>query len=164
MVNLNPSTMLRLLFTATIFSLLIACNAPTTKPPNNMDNTIANKALIEQYFKHFNNHEWQKMADMYIDEPEMKDPAYGLKNVKMTKADIVKKYNELQQLIPDVHDRVINTYPSGDCMIVEFESSGTAPDSSKFILPICTIFEIKNGKITKDFTYYDNFDAKEESK
>ncbi|WP_262892331.1 hypothetical protein ACN9ML_07985 [Dyadobacter endophyticus] len=42
-------------------------------------------------------------------------------------------------------------------MIVEFISTGTAPDKSKFTLPICTIFTIENGNITQDFTYYDNF-------
>ena len=90
----------------------------------------------------------------------MKDPAYGITNVKMTKDDIIKKYSELQQMIPDVQDNLINMYHSGDNVIVEFESSGTAPDSSKFVLPICTIFEIKSGKITKDLIYYDNFEEK----
>lgn len=53
-------------------------------------------------------------------------------------------------------------YPSGENhIIVEFVSSGTAPDNSKFELPICTIFTIENGLITKDFTYYDNFDTLE---
>jgi len=50
-------------------------------------------------------------------------------------------------------------YSSGDKhVIVEFISTGTAPDNSKFELPICTIFTIENKKITKDFTYYDNFE------
>jgi ketosteroid isomerase-like protein len=136
---------------------LSACNN-TNQPNKTMDNALANKALIEQYFQHFNKHDWQKMADMYIDQPEMKDPAYGVKNVSMSKADIVKKYTELHKMISDVHDSIINTYSAGDNIIVEFESSGTAPDGSKFVLPICTVFEIKNGKITKDFTYYDNFE------
>lgn len=74
------------------------------------------------------------------------------------KADIAKKHSELNQMIPDVHDSVLNMYHYDDKVIVGFESSGTAPDSSKFILPFCTIFEIKNGKITKDLTYYDNFE------
>jgi hypothetical protein len=57
---------------------------------------------------------------------------------------------------------VIQTYPSGDKhIIVEFVSSGTAPDSSKFELAICTIFTIENGLITKDFTYFDNFEDPE---
>lgn len=94
---------------------------------------------------------------MYVDSPEIKDPAYGIKNVIMTKADIVKKYTALQGMIPDVHDSIIHMYNSGDNVIVEFESTGTAPDKSKFVLPICTVFEIKSGKITKDLTYYDNF-------
>jgi predicted SnoaL-like aldol condensation-catalyzing enzyme len=139
---------------------LISCNNPKQQNSNNRDNSATNKAIVEQYYKHFNSHEWKKMADMYIEQPEMKDPSYGIKNVKVTKADIEKKYSELNQMIPDVHDKVIKMYHSGDNVTVEFESSGTTPDGSKFILPICTIFEIKNGKITKDLTYYDNFDVK----
>lgn len=151
--------MKRLNFSAFILMMLFACNN-SNQNSSSMDNAAANKKIIEQYFNYFNNHDWLKMADMYIDQPEMKDPAYGIKNVKMTKAEIVKKYSELNQMIPDVHDKVINMYHSGDNVIVEFESSGTAPDGSKFVLPICTIFEIKNGKITKDLTYYDNFEEK----
>jgi ketosteroid isomerase-like protein len=53
---------------------------------------------------------------------------------------------------------VIATYPAGEQhIVVEFISRGTAPDSTKFELPICTIFTIENGKIVKDFTYFDNF-------
>jgi predicted SnoaL-like aldol condensation-catalyzing enzyme len=152
--------MLRLTYLTVSVLLLLSCNSSNQQNVNSMNNVTANKAFIEQYFKHFNNHDWQKMADMYIDKPEMKDPSYGVKNIVSSKADMVKKYSELQQMIPDVHDSVINTYYAGNNVIVEFESSGTAPDSTKFVLPICTIFEIKDGKITKDFTYYDNFEEK----
>lgn len=151
--------MRRLTLLALLLITIFSCNNSNQKS-NSMDNSATNKTIIEQYFKQFNNHEWQKMADMYIDQPEMKDPSYGIKNIYLTKADILKKYSELNQMIPDVHDHVINMYHSGNNVIVEFESSGTAPDGSKFKLPICTIFEIKNGKITKDFTYYDNFEDK----
>jgi len=72
---------------------------------------------------------------------------------------IIEKYSELNKLFPNLHDQVIQMYPSGDNhIIVEFVSSGTAPDSSKFELPICTILTIENGMITKDFTYFDNFE------
>lgn len=151
--------MIRLTFLVLLMVTLFSCNN-SKQNLNNMDTQVTNKKIIEQYFKYFNNYEWQKMADMYIEQPEMKDPAYGIKNIKMTKANIVKKYSELNQIIHDVHDNVINMYYSGDNVIVEFESSGTAPDGSKFVIPICTIFEIKNGKITKDLTYYDNFEEK----
>jgi ketosteroid isomerase-like protein len=144
-----------------VLVMMFACNKPTPKnimPPVN--NVAKNSAIIEQYFAQFNKHDWKAMADMYIDNPEMKDPAFGIANVKMTKADIIKKYLELHQMIPDVKDSVVAVYTSGNYMTVEFESSGTGPDGKKFSLPICTVFEIKEGKITKDFTYYDNVDEK----
>jgi hypothetical protein len=63
---------------------------------------------------------------------------------------IIKEYSELQNQFPDVQDSVVAVYPSGDKnVIVEFVSKGTLPDQSKFELPICTIFTIENGKITK---------------
>lgn len=149
--------MTRFTFLGFLLITLFSCNHADKKKSTDMDNSTANTTIIQQYFQHFNKHEWSKMADMYIDQPEMKDPAYGIKNVTMTKADIVKKYTELNQMIPDVHDSIINMYHSGNNVIVEFQSSGTAPDGAQFTLPICTIFEIKDGKITKDLTYYDNF-------
>ncbi len=114
--------------------------------------------LIREYFEHFNNHDWPKMSAMYSEPAEFKDPSFGPGIVKQTRAQISKKYSELNQMFPDVKDSVISIYPSGDKhVIVEFISTGTAPDDSKFELPICTVFTIENNLITKDFTYYDNF-------
>ena len=90
---------------------------------------------------------------------DFKDPSLGQGIIKQTRQQIIDKYSELNKVFPDLHDQVIQTYPSGDKhIIVEFVSSGTAPDSSKFELPICVIFTIENGLITKDYTYFDNFD------
>jgi len=144
------STTLIILLALTILS----CNTPnsTTMEP------AENEKLVNQYFIHFNNHDWKKMADMYTDTADFKDPSLGTGIVKQTHEQIIKKYSELHQTFPDLHDEVINIYPSGDHhIVVEFVSTGTAPDESKFELPICTIFTIVQGKITKDFTYYDNF-------
>ena len=127
----------------------------------NMENTD-NEKLVKTYFEYFNNHEWQKMANMYTEISEFKDPSLGTGIVKQTRQQIIQKYSDLNKVFPDLHDEVLQTYPSGDNhIIVEFVSSGTAPDNSKFELPICTILTIENGKITKDFTYFDNFDETE---
>lgn len=121
--------------------------------------TSGNEKLVKQYFDHFNNHEWTKMANMYSDISEFKDPSLGQGIVKQTKQQIIDKYSELNKIFPDLHDQVVQSYISGDKhIIVEFVSTGTAPDGSKFELPICTIFTIENGIITKDFSYFDNFD------
>lgn len=118
-----------------------------------------NEKMIQNYFKHFNNHDWKKMADMYTETAEFKDPSLGKGMVKQSRKQIIDKYTALSQMFPDVKDKVLQIYNSGDNhVIVEFISTGTAPDNTKFELPICTIFTIENGKITKDFTYFDNFE------
>ena len=100
---------------------------------------------------------------MYVPVSDFKDPSLGQGIVKQSRNQILEKYSALNELFPDLKDEIISIYPSGDKnVIVEFISSGTAPDGSKFQLPICTIFTIENGKITKDFTYYDNFEEPSE--
>jgi ketosteroid isomerase-like protein len=134
---------------------LISCNHQQTKK----NTSSANEKLVKQYYEHFNNHDWEKMASMYSEVSEFKDPTLGPGIVTQTRKQIIDKYSELKSMFPDLHDQVIKLYPSGDQhIIVEFVSTGTAPDSSTFELPICTIFTIENGLITKDFTYFDNFE------
>jgi ketosteroid isomerase-like protein len=125
----------------------------------NQEKTNDNEKLIKQYFEYFNKHDWSKMAGMYVETAEFKDPSLGHGIVKQTREQTIKKYSELNQTFPDLNDKIINIYPAGEKhIIVEFISTGTAPDNSKFELPICTIFTIENGIITKDFTYFDNFE------
>jgi len=134
---------------------LISCNNPNQTGMTTTDN----EKLVNQYFELFNNHEWTKMADMYTETAEFKDPSLGQGIVKQTRQQIIEKYTGLSEMFPDVKDQIIQTYPSGENhIVVEFISTGTAPDGSKFELPICTIFTIENGLITKDFSYFDNFD------
>ena len=96
--------------------------------------------------------EWREYLNSFRVDEDRVEAEYEKSN------QIVKKYTELAELFPDVKDKIVQIYPSGDKhIIVEFISSGTAPDGLKFELPICTIFTIEKGFITKDFTYYDNF-------
>ena len=121
---------------------------------------VQSEQLVKAYFAHFNNHDWEKMAAMYADVAEFKDPSLGPGIVPQTRRQIIEKYAGLAAMFPDIKDRIVNIYPSGDKhVVVEFISTGTAPDGTKFELPICTIFTIENGKITKDFTYFDNSEA-----
>ncbi|MBY0488194.1 MAG: nuclear transport factor 2 family protein [Flavobacteriaceae bacterium] len=135
---------------------LISC---TNQSKTTTMKSTENEKLIKTYFEHFNNHDWKKMAEMYTETADFKDPSLGIGIVKQTQQQTIKKYSELNNVFPDLKDEVKAVYPSGDNhIVVEFISTGTAPDNSKFELPICTIFTIENGKITKDFTYYDNFE------
>ena len=153
--------MKQLLTTLLILTTLLSCNNQ-----NQQNMTQAeNQKIVTQYFEHFNKHDWDKLAAMYADTVDCKDPTLGQGIVKQTGQQLVGKYEELQKMFANLQDKVIQMYPSGDQhVIVEFISSGSAPDGSAFELPICTIFTIENGKITKDFTYYDNFDEEQEGK
>lgn len=123
-----------------------------------------NLQLIEQYFKLFNAHKWEEMADMYIEGAEFKDPSLGTGIVIQSKSEVAEKYSGMATMFPDLQDEIIQVYPSGEKhVIVEFISKGTAEDGFAFELPICTIFTIEDGKIVKDFTYYNNFDDEEEA-
>jgi ketosteroid isomerase-like protein len=139
--------------------LVISCN---NQNQSKIMETTKNEKLIKQYFEYFNKHDWKKMSEMYTETADFKDPSLGPGIIKQTRKQIEDKYAELNNIFPDLHDKVIQVYPSGEKhIIVEFVSTGTAPDNSKFELPICTIFTIENGLITKDFTYFDNFEEGE---
>ncbi|MXV52353.1 nuclear transport factor 2 family protein [Pedobacter sp. HMF7647] len=132
---------------------LFSCDKDRPKKPIQKS---TNKEIVDQFFDHFNKHDWQKMAGMYADTAEMKDPSYGKKAILQSRADIFKKYSELNQIFPDIRDSIIASYESGNHLTVEFISTGTGFNKKKFELPICTIFTIENGLITKDYTYFDN--------
>lgn len=143
-----------LLFIASF--LAISCNNQNQSKMINISN---NEKLIKQYFKLFNQHDWKKMSEMYTETADFKDPSLGKGIVKQSRKQTEEKYAELHKIFPDLHDEVVQIYPSGENhIIVEFVSTGIAPDNSKFELPICTIFTIDNGLITKDYTYFDNFE------
>lgn len=138
--------------------MMLSCNSP--KEPTR--ETSANEKLVETYFKHFNSHEWKALAHMYTETSQFKDPSLGPGLVTQTRQQIIDKYSELNKVFPDLHDRIVQVYPSGEKhIIVEFISTGTAADDSKFELPICAVFTIENGLITKDFSYFDNFEEKQ---
>lgn len=140
--------------------LVISCNNQNQSKPMDVSE---NEQLVKQYFEYFNNHDWKKMAEMYTETADFKDPSLGQGIVKQTRQQTQNKYAELNKIFPDLQDKVLQIYPSGEKhIIVEFVSTGTAPDNSKFKLSICTIFTIENGLITKDFTYFDNFEEGEE--
>lgn len=136
-----------LIFTLLIIMILVSCKDEAQEK--------SDQKIIETYFEYFNQHEWKKMASMYADSVQMRDPSFGSEIVIQSQTDIETKYAELAKMIPDVQDKVVAIYPSGKNYIVEFISTGTGPDGVKFELPICTIFTIENGKIIRDFTYYD---------
>jgi ketosteroid isomerase-like protein len=141
--------------------ILLSCSQPdkgkkndsSNKPDVSTDNIIVANTMFEK----FNSHDWKGMAETYIDSAEFKDPSFGVNSVKQSHSQTIKKYTALNKYFPNIKDSIINIYAAGsEVVVAEFISVGTAQDGSKLFLPICSVLTIKNGKIVKDYTYYDN--------
>lgn len=119
--------------------------------------------IVKAFFEAFNRHDAETMAsfyaeDVFVDSPDFPAP-------KRTPKEVAENYQNYFESTPDIKDELKNIIVSGDKVIVEFVSSGTiqnlAPDDppimkgKKFSLKICSVLEIKNGKIVRDITYYD---------
>ena len=130
--------------------LLLTCLACTTS----IDVEKENEKTIRKLFESFNQHNWQAMTDCYEDTAAFLDPSFGVESVRLTKADIVKKYEDMENQIPDIRDSVLTIMANEDQVWVEFISKGKINDSIQLYVPIATHFTLKNGKVIKDNTYY----------
>jgi len=131
-----------------MLALLISCGPPTQAITDNTQ-------IVQNMFDAFNAHDWQKMVSFYAPGALYLDPGYGTEPVTKTPEEIIAKYTELQSIFPNLHDEIIGMYASGDKVTVEFVATGTAEDGTAFRLPIAAILTIKDGKIVRDATYYD---------
>ncbi|QJB37854.1 nuclear transport factor 2 family protein [Chitinophaga oryzae] len=111
--------------------------------------------VVKDMFAAFNEHNWQEMAACYADTAQFLDPEHGPEMVSLSRAQLVKKYQELHRQFPDVQDEIKDIYGDKNHIIVEFISSATGQDGKKWQLPICVVFTVKDGKIIRDRTYYD---------
>jgi ketosteroid isomerase-like protein len=114
-----------------------------------------NLATANAMFDAFNEHDWEKMASYYTPDASFLDPSFGTEYVTKSRTETAAKYAELEKMFPDIHDEVIGMYPSGKKVTIEFVSTGSISDSTKFKLPIITVLTFQDGLITKDATYYD---------
>lgn len=128
--------------------LIAACSSP-------MKQENKNSQVAQKLFEAFNSHNWEAMTDLYAEEAQFLDPSYGTEFVTKSRAETIAKYNEMETIFPNIHDEVKNIHPSGETVIVEFISTGTAADGTTFSLPIVSLLTIRNGLIIKDATYYD---------
>ncbi|NJM80530.1 MAG: nuclear transport factor 2 family protein [Flavobacterium sp.] len=132
------------------------------KKRNNKSQAITSDSTAiqsaKQLFQKFNAHDWAAMAALYADTTDFKDPSLGIAIVKQSRAQTIQKYTELNKVFTDIKDSVVAMYPiNNTAVVVEFISKGTAPNGSKFELPICSILTVNDkGLIEKDYTYYDN--------
>ncbi len=133
------------------FVIVTACanNSPQVQEAENVK-------LVRSMFDAFNKHDWHSMAAYYSDSALFLDPAFGTTYVKQNHEQMEKKYQEMEDYFPNIHDSIAGIYPSGANVMVEFVSTGAAPDSTSFRLPISSVLTIQNKQIVREATYYNN--------
>ena len=137
------------LLTMILAGWLAACQTQST-PTNATENITLTKEMIGT----FNQHAWKDMASFYRDTASFLDPSFGSEYVRQTRVQTQEKYAAMEKMFPDIRDDIVMLHASGENVILEFVSSGTSADGSKFKVPICSILTFDDGKIVKDATYY----------
>jgi ketosteroid isomerase-like protein len=115
-----------------------------------------NAKLVRGMFDAFNKHDWHSMAAYYSDSALFLDPSFGTTYVNQNHEQMEKKYQEMEDYFPNIHDSIAGIYPSGSKVMVEFVSTGTAVDGTIFRLPISCVLTIEGNQIVRDATYYNN--------
>jgi steroid delta-isomerase-like uncharacterized protein len=128
--------------------LMAACSSSEIREKKNIE-------VAQKLFEAFNKHDWKAMTELYAENSQFLDPAFGHELVIKSRLETIAKYSQMQTAFPDIQDAVQNMYPSGETVTIEFVSTGTAVDGTKFSLPIVSILTIRDGLIVKDATYYD---------
>ncbi|MGQ0828527.1 MAG: nuclear transport factor 2 family protein [Bacteroidota bacterium] len=139
-----------LTFCAWIF-LFCSCNDPETSLAEK------NMALAKRSFEAFNKHNWDEHASFFSDTCKYLDPSYGPEYKIVNRKDKSSKYKEMEIKSPDIKDEITDIFASGDKVVVQFISSGTAQTEQgpyKWSLPICCVFTFEKGLIVSDATYY----------
>lgn len=142
--------------TLTGLALIIALCATTTACRHGQlrdSLTQDNINLAKKILADFNRHDWAAMTACYRDTALFLDPTYGPEYVPKTHPQLVARYAELQNHVPNVRSTIKDIYADGDKVIVETVFSGTQ-QSGTFTLPAALVLTIKNNKIVREAMYY----------
>lgn len=115
-----------------------------------------NSQHVQSMFEAFNRHDWKAMSEHYADSALFLDPSFGIDYVRQSHNEMITKYTQMEQLFPNIHDKVVTLFAKGDQVAVEFVSTGSSGDSLSFTLPISCVLTLRDQLIVKDATYYNN--------
>lgn len=145
---------LNLLPVCLIISILVtACGNP-------------NKQIIEDHFNALNRHNIKLLLKDY--DPNVQVTSSGWVGVHVGTREMMFDYGRYFHETPDLKYDIENVYFSGDSIAtVEYTTAGTVTNAAKdtplgivgkrYILNNCTIFTIRNGRVVKENTYFDQF-------
>ena len=117
-------------------------------------------SIAREYLESFNRRDWDRIRDLFApgysytggDGEKRQGPEAGLAIVQMWAG-----------AFPDARIEIRDIHVAGDTAIVEFQAGGTqdgelmgiAATGRKVSMPVCTVLDIKDGKITAEREYMD---------
>ena len=127
------------------------------------DHESANLQLAKSWLDALNRHDTVQLAGMYTADAEFESPNWEGK--KTGPAAIRTIYYRYFSSTPDLSQQITHIAANDTCLLIEYLSQGTllnpennTPDymrGKKYRLENCTRMTIRNGKITRQKTYFD---------
>jgi steroid delta-isomerase-like uncharacterized protein len=129
------------------------CASPTTNPVQ----------VVNSHFRFLNSHNIDSIASQYTSDATLFSVNFD--TVYIGGTGIKSAYTRYFKGTPDLHYTITHIFSNDTSVTVEYESTGTmqnlepsVPDfmrGKKYTLKNCTVFTIKDGKIIRDASYFD---------
>lgn len=124
------------------------------------------KQLVKDHFNALNRHDINMLVKDY--DPDVQVTSSGWMGIHNGTRELIFDQTQNFHVSPDLRFDVEHVYFSGDSIItVQYTISGTLTNPAKdtpvsvigkkYLLDKCTIFTIRDHKIVKEATYYDQF-------
>jgi len=140
--------------------LLAVCVVFALAGCGNQDNV---KKLIDSHFEKLNTHDIDKIAEDYSGDTQISST--GFDDVRKGPAQIKIIFSRYFGSSPDLHYTIKNAIYTDTTATVEYESAGSIPiddftspqymRGKKYTLRNCTVYHIKDDKITSESSYFD---------
>jgi steroid delta-isomerase-like uncharacterized protein len=110
-----------------------------------------------------NNHDTNSIASLYNDSATIESPNW--EGIKTGPAEIRTIYHRYFSSTPDLSQKITHLLSTDTCLVIEYDSWGVlqnpekpTPDymrGKKYLLHNCTVMSLRNGKIVRQKTYFD---------
>ena len=146
--------LLRFFATSVLLSVGLSCSSPKHED---------GRSLIAKRFDLINRHQTDSLAMLYTANAYLESPNFdGIKNGP---AGIREAYSRYFTSTPDLHYTVTEVVPADSIVVATYTWGGTlqTPENGtpaymrgkKYVLKGCTIFTVREGKISREASYFD---------
>ena len=129
-----------------------ACNNQPEKPA--VSQAEQSKQLIDEHFRYLNDHDLKSLVAQYADKAKITTSDWDGESYGQQGADQI--FHEIFYVSPDAKYLVDNIINNDSTLVVEYDIVGLKEKANspiRYDLHNCSIFKIKNNKITAEATY-----------